>query len=117
MIKFISKFAVALILVFGVVACESEETQESDSDGSAVSAGEEEPSSEGEEQQAELEEPDSELVVTARELGGRVDTFRENPEELDAWLEEQDMTEEEFEELLFEISEDEAASRAYSERQ
>lgn len=65
-------------------------------------------------QQGEEDEPD-ELVLKARELAPLADLLEDDPDQLDGWLEEREMTEDELEDLLFEIAGDEEASRAYSE--
>lgn len=65
-------------------------------------------------QETEAEEP-GELVLMARELGPLNDLLRNNPDDLDAWLAERDLTEEEVEDLLFQIAQDPEASRVYAE--
>ena len=119
MTKSTSKHLIALVLVIlvaGLSACDGEEAEEPQAQQDEE-VTQQEGAQQEDEQADQAAEEESELVATAREIGPRVDTFREEPEELEAWLEEEDMSPEEFEELLFDISQDEAASRAYSEAQ
>lgn len=105
-----------LIALFSIssflIGCESdggEQPAGDEGEAEVAEADDEEESSET------ADDEPSELVQKARELGPLAEMIRESPDELDAWLDEQDMTEDQLEELLFDISQDEDASQAYSE--
>lgn len=114
MMKNVSKLIVAALLVCGLVACESDDPEDAQPD-EQTEAVQQQADEQPDEQPEQAAEEESELVQEARELGARAESFSEDPESLDAWLEERDMTEDQLEDLLFDISRDEAASRAYAE--
>ena len=107
-------FLVALLtLPAFAVGCDSDDDEAADDEPAAEQeAADDEAAAADEADQAD--EP-SELVLKAQQLGPLADTLRQDPASLDAWLDEQEMTEEELEELLFDISADPEASEAYAE--
>lgn len=94
-----------------VLGCEAKQDESPADDEPVAEVAE----ADGEEPAATADDEPRELVQKARELGPLAEMIRENPAALDAWLDEQDMTEAELEELLFDISQDTEASVAYSE--
>lgn len=110
-----SVLALSLIACLFVTGCESDQAEQPEPQGVTAEAVDEQPEEQPDDEQVVA--ADDELVELAGELGSQIETFRENPAELDAWLEQQEMTEEEFEQLLFDISQDATASRVYSQGQ
>ncbi len=104
-----------MIALFSVssflIGCESDEDEQPADDEAVAEVAE---SDDDESSETDGDEP-RELVQQARELGPLADMIRDDADELDAWLDNRDMTEEELEELLFDISQDQEASRAYLE--
>lgn len=111
--SFIRRFVIFVALAMLVFpACDSAEEDGATEDEEAEEIVAEE--DEGTAAAGQESEPD-ELVVRARELGALANDFREDPPQLQAWLDDEEMTEEQFEDLLFDISQHPAASQAYSE--
>ncbi len=111
--KNLSLLVIALfVLSASLVGCESDA---GDQAGDEAEAAVEAEAQEEESAQADEEEEPSELVLKARELGPLAEMIHQDPDSLQGWLEEREMSEEELEELLFDISQDPDASQAYSE--
>ena len=109
--KNLSLLVIALfVLSASLVGCESDDGDQAAEEASAAVEAE----TEDESPRAEEEEEPSELVLQARELGPLAEMIRQDPDSLEGWLEEREMSEEELEELLFDISQDAEASEAYS---
>ena len=101
-----SAMLIAMLLLFSA-ACESPSEPEA-SEQEAAEATPEAP-------EAAAEEAPSELVLQARELAALRKSIQAAPENADAILAAQEMSAADLEALLFEISQDPAASAAYAE--
>ena len=105
---FLSAIMIAMLLLF-TAACESPaEPEASGQDGTEAVAAEAQP-------EAAAEEAPSELVLKAQELAVLRKSIQAAPENADAILAAQEMSAADLEALLFEISQDPAASAAYAE--
>lgn len=108
----LGRWFVMFALATGLAACDSTPSDEEPADDQQVPAAQE--------VDEQLEEPtgdeaESELVEQARELADLRERIEENPDRVDELLDEAGLTEQQLEELMFEISEDREASRVYAE--
>lgn len=100
---------IVVALVFGgIVGCDSAPSE----DAAPV---EESASVEEIEEVEEPAEEVSELVERAQEIAALAKRIEESPESVDDLLSEAGLTEDQLEEVLFEISEDPDASKAYAD--